>query len=223
MLSSQSQSQTKTDRDLENRILAVQGDDERVQALTKARAFKRSWIELAEILTRIFDRGSWEPWGFSSFEDYCKQELHIGKSTAVKLLGTFSFLKTSAPKIIERAHKQPNEPIPSVRAIDFVARAEKRGAADPTTLGEIRKAAFDEGIDAPTLTKRFKEVAFPVSGGERKTKLVGQLSSTGKRLAALIADPECPLDKSVAASIEAAVGKMLAQLHKSGGRSKTAN
>lgn len=208
MMTSQ-QTQTKTDREMEDRMLAVADDPQRVDALAKARTFKRSWLELAEALTLVYERKSWKAWGYASFDEYAGRELHITKSTASKLLGSFRFLKSSAPKIIERAHEEPEAPVPSMKAIDFVARAEKRGAADDGTLREIRRAAFEEGADAPMLTKRYKEVAFPVSDDERKKKLRAQLSSVGKRLAALIADPDAPLEHPIAARVEEVLGEML--------------
>ncbi|MBT8492485.1 MAG: hypothetical protein KJO07_05460 [Deltaproteobacteria bacterium] len=204
--------QTKTDLEMENRMHAVHDDPERVDALAKARAFKRSLLELAETLSAIYERKSWKHWGYDSFDDYCKKELHITGTTASKLLGSFRFLKTSAPKIIERAHQAPEAPIPSMKAIDFVARAEKRGEANAGVLREIRRAAFDEGASVPMLTKRFKEVAFPVKADQKKAKLRTQLTSTGKRLAALLADPDSPLAQSVASTVEEAIGEMLRAL-----------
>jgi hypothetical protein len=204
--------QTKTDLEMENRMLAVADDPERVDALAKARSFKRSWLELAETLSKIYERKTWKQWGYGSFDEYCRQELHITKNTASKLLGSFRFLKTSAPKIIERAHQAPEAPIPSMKAIDFVARAEKRGEAEPKVLREIRRAAFEEGADAPMLTKRFKEVAFPVKPDQKKAKLRTQMASTGKRLAALLADPDSPLAADIATEVEEAIGVLLRAL-----------
>ncbi len=204
--------QTKTDREMEDRMLEVAHDPERVDALAKARAFKRSWLELAEVLASVFERKLFKSWGYETFDEYCRKELHITTSTAHKLLGSFRFLKSSAPKIIERAREEPAAPIPSMKAIDFVARAEKRGAADEGVLREIRRAAFDEGADAPMLTRRFKEVAFPVSNDQKRSKMKAQLVNTGKRLAALLADPDSPLDDAIATRLEAALGDMLAAL-----------
>ena len=51
--------ETKTDRVLEDRMLSFAGDEERVEALARARNFKRSWIELAETLARVHERNSW--------------------------------------------------------------------------------------------------------------------------------------------------------------------
>ena len=204
--------QTKTDLEMQNRMLAVADDPERAEALTAARNFKRSWLELAEALSKVYERKSWKHWGYASFDEYSKSELHITKATASKLIGSFRFLKTSAPKIIERAQAAPEAPIPSMKAIDFVARAEKRGDASTSVLKEIRQAAFEEGADAPMLTKRFKEIAFPMKPDQKRARVRAQLAATGKRLAALLADPDSPLPDPVATAVEEAVGELLAAL-----------
>ncbi len=199
---------TKTDRKLEDKMLAAAGDPERAEVISRARVFKRSWLELAEALTGVLERGSWEGWGYKSFDGYCKKELQITPSTAAKLTGSYRFLKSSAPTIIERSHKN-EAPIPDVKAVDFVQRAEERGAADEDTMAEIRRVAFDEGARAPMLARRFKSVAFPVSDTEAESKLLSQLGSTGRKLAALIAEPNLPVSHEVAAQVEEALGKLL--------------
>ena len=49
---------TKTDRQMEDRMLAVSSDPERADTLAKARAFKRTWLELAEALSRVQSQSS---------------------------------------------------------------------------------------------------------------------------------------------------------------------
>ena len=200
---------TKTDRKLEDKMLAAAGDPERADVIGKARTFKRSWLELAEALTGVLERGSWEGWGYKSFDAYCKKELQITPSTAAKLTGSFRFLKSSAPTIIERSHSNHEAPIPDVKVVDFVQRAEERGAADEDTMAEIRRVAFDEGARAPMLARRFKSVAFPVSEIDAESKLLSQLGSTGRKLAALIAEPNLPVSHAVATQVEEAIGKLL--------------
>ena len=200
---------TKTDRKLEDKMLAVADNPERAAVIAKARVFKRSWLELGEALTNVLESGKWEGWGYRSFDAYCKKELQITPTTAAKLTGSFRFLKTKAPTIIERSHSNEDAVIPDVKAVDFVQRAEERGAADEETMAEIRRVAFDEGARAPMLARRFKSVAFPVSEGEAESKLLGQLSSTGKKLAALIADPDSPIPHDVAVQVEEAIGALL--------------
>ena len=200
---------TKTDLEMENRMRAFAGDPERVDALAKARVFKRSWIELAEALTGVNERESWDRWGYDSFEAYCKKELHITPSTAQKLLGSFRFLKTSAPRVIQRAYDEPHAPVPTLRAVDFVARAEQRGAANEETLDEIRRAAFEHGADGPALARKFKTIAFPVSEVEQQDKLRERLISAARRLANLVAEPDAPIPRPVAIAVEEAVGQLL--------------
>jgi hypothetical protein len=204
--------ETKTDRALEDRMLAVAGDAERVEVLARARAFKRSWIELAEALARVYERGAWQGWGFDSFEAYCKGELHVTPATAAKLLGSFRFLRASAPRVIARAQEEPAAPVPSLGAVDFVARATERGAADKKVLSEIRRAAFDEGADAPALSRRFREVAFPLSDEESGDRQRRQLASCARRLAQLIAEDGAPVPRRIAAAVEEALGQLLEAL-----------
>jgi hypothetical protein len=204
--------ETKTDRVLEDRMLSFAGDEERVEALARARTFKRSWIELAEALARVHERNSWERWGYPSFDAYCRNELCLTPATAAKLLGSFRFLRTSAPRVIERVQSQPAAPVPSLKAVDFVARATERGAADGKMLGEIRRAAFDDGMEAPALARRYKSVAFPVSDAQRDDRVRAQVVSCARRLAQLVSEPSARVPKKAAAAIEEAVGLLLEEL-----------
>ena len=72
---------TKTDRQMEDRMMAVADDPLRADTLQKARAFKRTWLELAEALTRVQSMKSFEGWGYPDFDAYCRKELHLRGST----------------------------------------------------------------------------------------------------------------------------------------------
>ena len=74
---------TKTDRQMEDRLLAVSGDPLRADTLQKARAFKRTWLELAEALTKVQAARSWEEWGFTDFDAYCRKELRAHPESQV--------------------------------------------------------------------------------------------------------------------------------------------
>jgi len=105
--------------------------------------------------------------------------------------------------------------VPDVKTVDFVQRAQERGAADEETMEEIRRVAFEEGAKAPMLARRFKSVAFPVSDQEAESKLVTQLGNTGKKLASLIAEPNLPISHEVAVQVEEAMGVLLQALEAS--------
>ena len=201
---------TKTDRQMEDRMLAVAGDPVRADTLAKARAFKRTWLELAEALSGCSERKLWENWGFSDFDSYCRKELHLKGSTVQKLLGSYRFLETSAPRVIERARTDHYEsPIPSMATVDFVQRATEKGAADEETLQTIRRVAFDEGAEVPVLKSKFGELAFPVTDRDRREKLRAQIAAAARRLSSLIAEGGAPISKALAIRVEETVGELL--------------
>jgi hypothetical protein len=201
---------TKTDRAMEDRMLAVAGDPVRADTLAKARSFKRTWLELAEALDRAHDKRLWEKWGFSDFDAYCRKELHLRASTVAKLLGSYRFLESSAPRVIERARADDGDaPIPSLPAVEFVKRATEKGTADEETLRSIHRVAFDEGAEAPVLTRKFGELAFPQTDRERKEKMRAQIAAAARRLSTLIAEPGAPIPKQLAIKVEEMVGDLL--------------
>jgi hypothetical protein len=201
---------TKTDRQMEDRMLAVADDPMRADTLQKARAFKRTWLELAEALTKVQAGKSWEGWGYTDFDSYCRKELHLRGSTVAKLLGSYRFLETSAPRVLERARTDRFEaPVPSLPAVEFVQKATERGAADQETLETIQRVAFDEGLDAPILARRFKDVAFPETDRDRREKLRAALAQTARRLASLVAEEGSPVPKKLAIHVEEVVGELL--------------
>ena len=201
---------TKTDRQMEDRMLAVADDPVRADALQKARAFKRTWLELAEALNRVTDKKLWEGWGFSDFDAYCRKELHLRGSTVQKLLGSYRFLETSAPRVIERARTDHFEsPIPSMATVEFVEKATREGKADEETLRTIHRSAFEEGLEKPMLSRKFGDLAFPQTEGDRKEKLRSSIAQAARRLSALIAEDGAPVPKQIAIRVEETVGELL--------------
>src|ERR1043166_8097973 len=201
---------TKTDRQMEDRLLAVAGDPLRADTLQKARAFKRTWLELAEALTKVQAKRSWEEWGFTDFDAYCRKELHLRGSTVAKLLGSYRFLETSAPRVIERARTDRFEaPIPSLPVVEFVQRATETGAADAETLRTIRRVAFEEGAEAPVLNRQFGKLAFPQTDRERRDKLRGSIAQAARRLSSLIAEAGAPVPRQLAIKVEETIGELL--------------
>jgi hypothetical protein len=204
---------TKTDRQMEDHMHAVASDPMRADTLQKARAFKRTWIELADALTRVQSKKSWEGWGYPDFDTYCRKELHLRGATVQKLLGSYRFLETSAPRVIERAREIEQEdfstPIPSLPAVEFVQKATERGAADAETMETIKRVAFEEGVDAPMLLKQFKNVAFPETERERREKLRANIANAARKLSTLIAEDGSPVDKKLAIRVEEMVGELL--------------
>lgn len=201
---------TKTDQMMEDRMIAVSSDPVRADTLQKARSFKRTWLELAEALSKVSENKLWERWGFSDFDAYCRKELHLRGSTVAKLLGSYRFLETSAPKVIERARTDHYEaPIPSIAAVEFVEKATAAGHADAETLRTIHKSAFEDGLEKPMLAKKFGEIVFPVTNADKKEKLRAAIAGAARRLSALIAEDGAPLPKQLAIRVEESIGELL--------------
>lgn len=137
-------------------------DPERAELIARARRFKASWIELAEALSSCQKSQRYTEWGYVSFEEYYRKELHLKTATVNKLVGSYAFLRRSAPEVLERDGL--NEPIPSVESIDFLRRAEEvieSGQAPSDLLSEVRRAVFDDSLSLGKLNRQFKESLFP--------------------------------------------------------------
>ena len=114
--------------------------------------------------------------------------------------------------MLERARSHPEAHVPSIAAVEFVQRATDRGAADEETLRTIQRVAFDEGAEAPLLTRKFREVAFPEDEDGKGERLRGQIAGAARRLSALIAEGGAPLPKKLAVRVEETLGELLAAL-----------
>jgi hypothetical protein len=198
---------TKAEAQIEDAIRVHAADPERVLVLERAKRFKRTWIELAEALVRVRDADAYRGWGYGSFDEYVTRELRLKRGTVDKLCASYGFLRANAPRLLRDAPDDIVRPVPSWQAVDYVARAEERGAAPPEVLGEMKRAVFDEGAPAPLLARRYREVAFPLDDDEKRAKLVAQIVATGRRLAELVAEADLP--RGLGEKVEAVLGEVV--------------
>jgi len=204
------QPQTKTEAALDQAMHRFAGDPQRVEALSRAKAFKRSWIDLAETLSQVREDQAFRRWGFGSFEEYCGKELHLKPATIDKLCASYRFLRSHAPRLLrEDDGAEEARPVPSWQAVDFVLRAEERGAADDDTLDEMKRAVFDEGVPAPALSRRYREVAFPLGTDEKRGRARQHVAQAARRLADLVADPDSGVPRGLAEKVEGILGELI--------------
>src|SRR5215469_5877125 len=137
---------TKVDVALAALEEAHQNDPDRADVLRRARRFKASWVELAEVLTRVKRGGQYRRWGFASFDEYAKAELHLRQETIDKLTLSFSFLQKRAPQVLERDGVKA--PIPSYQAVDYLRRVEEQPHAPDDAIRAIRQKVLEEGATA---------------------------------------------------------------------------
>lgn len=200
---------TKTDESLARTMDEHADDPERVEALSHARTFKASWLELGEVLARVRADGTFHRWGFDSFEAYVRDELHIKPETATKLCGSFGFLQQHAPDVLQR--DGVSAPIPAYQAVDFLQRALTTTSCPKETREEIRHAVLDEALPAAAVARKFKETVFPTDAAEKRDRARGQLLATARRLAQLLAEVE-DLPRGLAAAMEEQLARLVQEL-----------
>jgi hypothetical protein len=199
---------TRTEALMDEAIRAHGDDPERVILLERAKKFKRTWIELAEVLVKLRESESFTRWGFRSFDEYCSKELRLRGGTVDKLCASYGFLRANAPRLLRDEPDDYVRPVPTWQAVDFVARAEERGAADEQTLDEMKRAVFEEGAPMPALSRRYREVAFPVADDERRDRARAQLAGAARRVADRGCEPELELPEGLATRVEALMGEL---------------
>jgi len=117
-------------------------DGFRGEVRAAARAFKASWTGLARVLTRVRDEALWRGWGFSSFEAYCAQEIHIRKATALKLTRSWTFLHRHEREWGESPPERAR-PAPAFEVVEVLADAEERGQLSAAEYRSIRDSIWN--------------------------------------------------------------------------------
>ncbi len=202
---------SQAEKDIERRIAEHGDDPQRVEVLGLAGRFKRSWVELGEALHRVREEGSWEPWGFGSFVDYCRKELHIRKATADKLTASFGYLTQHAPEVLERDGVY--EPIPQPDTVHALARARESEQVPDPLFEAIQADALISDLSPASLARRFKEAV--ADGGEEQgaedesPKQVNRAVTLARRLADLLADLQPNLPDELAADVEEQLGRLI--------------
>jgi hypothetical protein len=166
----------------------AKGEQLRMRAVEKARAFKRSWVDMAETLVEIRNRRAYEAWGYETLHGYALEELHIKRATVDKLTGSYYTLEQHAPHVLEwdGVAKQ----VPEIEAIEYFAKAidppEKEARPSRKVVEELKQAIFEEQASAPSLRRRFNPILHPKEEGDDRRALLDRVRSSAERLSAMI-------------------------------------
>ncbi len=204
--------QSQAEKDIERRMQDHAGDSERVDVLERAGRFKRSWVELGEVLADVRNRDSFDRWGFSSFGEYCRAELHLRKATADKLTASFGYLTQHAPHILKR--DGVSEQIPHPDTVAALAKARDTKGLPGQMFDAIQADVFSEDVSPSSLARKFKEAV-----GETETKQQGEIrkaqraETLARRLADLLADLQGSLPNTLAADVEEQLGRLISYLN----------
>lgn len=197
---------TKTDQQLADAEARASDDPERQELLRRTRAFKASWIELAEALADVRRDSTWKRWGHDSFESYTRRELKLRAATVDKLLGSFAFLRKRAPEVLER--DGTTMPIPTYQSVDFLRRASEEGEAPEETVDEIFHKVIDDAAPLGAVSRAYKDVVFPIPADERKNQDRAAVRNVAKRLHELLGDTKA-VPKALASEVRAAIERVL--------------
>jgi hypothetical protein len=174
-----------------------------------ARLFKSSWLDLAGALSRTRRAGSWRRWGFDSFEQYTKTELHLRPETVEKLTGSFTFLQKRAPEVLERDALASS--IPSYQAVDFLRRAEESEDAPDDVVREMSRKILVDAAPLSAVSREYKDVVFPISDEDRSARDAATLKSATARLRDLLPETKA-IPKKLANEVSAALERVLEAL-----------
>lgn len=125
---------------LTRRLQSLEPGSKRHGVVAAAHKFKASWLELARRLAELKSAGSFKAWGFASFSEYCRKELHIREQTADKLTRSYRYLSERAPAVLD-ASPEAAHALPPLDVVSLLSQARERtkvsGEALQALEGEV--------------------------------------------------------------------------------------
>jgi len=201
---------TKVDAALAAAERRFASDPERAELIARTRRFKASWIELAEALSSCQKTQRYTTWGYVSFEEYYRKELHLKTSTVNKLVGTYAFLRKTAPEVFDRDGVA--QEYPSLQNIEFLRRAEdaaQDGGVAQDLLAEVRRAILDENLPYTQVNRQFRESLFPSDLELEQKKRQKEALRLARKLAEALVALEGSVPNQVLESVQAAIDRLL--------------
>ena len=184
-----------------------ENDPERAAVIACARKFKSGWVDLASELSRVKRERAWKRWGFESFEDYGRIELHMRRETMEKLTGSFAFLQRRAPQVLESTTLETK--LPSYQAVDWLRRAEASNLP-AATKEDMWRMVVDEGAPMHRIPRDVRDVVTPIDPDVRARQAVAGLRNVATRLSELLS--ETADETAVPSNVRDALTKNLAAL-----------
>lgn len=215
------------------------GHPKRIEAVRRAQNFRRSWLDLAELLVTIRSGNLYQKWGFSDFYEYAQDELTLKRATVDKLTISYNTIERHAPAVLERDGVATK--IPSYDALQYYHKTigeleqvepppvESEGAANdapapsaprrgrvpqlpsPDLRQEFEEAVFNEGQPLVELRRRFDQHFFPKPKGADDLERIKKANSTARKLAELLTEIDGLPDAQVR-KLEAELGKLRTSL-----------
>lgn len=148
----------------------------RLQAVRCTVKFRRSWVDLAEVLQKIRSRSKFSAWGYPDFYKYCQGELTLKPATVDKLVLGYQALERFRPTLLterKRGSAEDDVDLPTPEVLTYLARAAgqasprqaERGVELPEAsadeLERLSTAIFDDRQPLNEVKRNFDAVLFP--------------------------------------------------------------
>ena len=211
---------TKAISHIEEKMEEIDQESLRYQTLQSARRFKTSWIELGQYLQTVWRDKHYKSWGYSSFESYCRREIAIKHSTALKLLRSYYFLEREEPSFLKTRLDDSEKVVklPSCDSVDILRLAKDKKGLTDKDYKTLRYKVLDKGEEAKEVRSELKSIleSYPEAdseGGKRKKQqvTVKRLLRTLKNLRTEIEDSGI-LPKKLAREIDYLIAKIESEI-----------
>lgn len=168
-----------------------------MEVVTKARAFKRSWVDMAEALVEVRSRGYYQRWGYETLHGYALEELNIKRSTVDKLTGSYAALEQHVPHVLQ--WDGVAQSMPEMEAVEYFAKAvdppaPKNGMAPSPppreVLDELKQAIFEDQVNPSSLRRRFNPMLNPRPEVDPRKDLLARVRQSARRLEEMLTDVE---------------------------------
>jgi hypothetical protein len=186
---------TKAIINLEGRMEGLDPAGIRYQILEDVKIFKTSWIRLGQVLYSVWKDKLYKDWGYEEFDSYTAKEIGIKKTTAFKLLKSYSFLENKEPRYLAESCSEEARPskIPDYEAVDILRKTENNKNMEPEDYEKIRKYVLVDGKDVKEVKKDLVEMIkqneqlLPAEERKRKRlvlvkRFIGQVKAIEKEL-----------------------------------------
>ncbi len=166
----------------------------RMDVVSRARAFKRSWVDMAEALCEVQSRSHYRRWGYETLHGYALEELNIKRGTVEKLTGSYHALERHVPHVL--SWDGVAQSMPEMEAVEFFAKAvdpparrsgEPPPAAPPrSVVEELKQAIFQDQVSPPSLRRRFNPILNPKEESDSRRELLARVRASARRLEEMV-------------------------------------
>jgi hypothetical protein len=190
-----------------------------MEAVTRARAFKRSWVDMAEALVEVRKHAWFERWGYETLQGYALEELNIKRGTVDKLTGSYVALEQHVPHVLQ--WDGVAQSMPDMDAVEYFARAveppvtaDGERAHEPASadvVEQLKQAIFEDHLSSPSLRRRFNPLLSPKPEVDPQREQLGRLRASAQRLEGMLADVE-GLSADTVEQVSAALAELRREL-----------